>query len=51
MRISAILSLLSAGENRNLFIMPEFYKGVNALTFLYCCYGFVATLLLFNLLL
>ena len=25
----AILSLLSAGENRSLFIMPEFYSGVN----------------------
>ena len=25
----AILSLLSAGENRSLFIMPEFYNGVN----------------------
>ena len=29
MRISAILSLLSAGENRSLFIMPEIYGGIN----------------------
>ena len=29
----AILSLLSAGENRSLFIMPEFYDGVNVLVF------------------
>ena len=24
-----MLSLLSAGENRSFFIMPEFYSGVN----------------------
>ena len=29
----AILSLLSAGENRSLFIMPEIYNGVNVLAF------------------
>ena len=29
----AILSLLSAGENRSLFIMPEIYSGVNVLVF------------------
>ena len=33
MRISAILSLLSAGENRSFFIMPEIYNGVNESVF------------------
>ena len=29
----AILSIPSAGEIRSLFIMPEFYSGVNVLVF------------------
>ena len=33
MRISAILSLPSAGENRSLFIMPEIDNSVNELAF------------------
>ena len=33
----AILSLLSAGENRSLFIMPEIYDGVNVSGFCFCC--------------
>ena len=38
MRISAILSLLSAGENRSLFIMHEIDSGVNVLVFCFLCF-------------
>ena len=32
-----MLSLLSAGENRSLFIMPEFYNGVNNYGYAFVC--------------
>ena len=33
----AILSLLSAGENRSFFIMPEIYNGVNNYGYAFVC--------------